>query len=75
MSDLILEFDDGIAEQYLKREYNRRHPREVYWTMKSGKKINIKDMTDEHLLKAIRLIQRYEEQYDEYLEAMGGYPE
>lgn len=30
MTDLILTFDDGIAENILRKEYNKRHPREIY---------------------------------------------
>lgn len=68
---LILEFDDGVAEGYLLKEYRRRHPREVFWTKSDGALINIKDMDDNHLLNAIKLIQRKEEELEEYMENMG----
>lgn len=74
MTDLILTFDDGIAEDILRKEYNKRHPREIYWTKGDGSKINIKDMSDEHLLKAINLIQKREQEHEEYLEGLGGFP-
>lgn len=59
-NEIILEFDDGIAYRYLKKEYEKRHPKSIYWTMGNGKKINIKDMDDEHLLNAMKLIERKE---------------
>jgi hypothetical protein len=65
--DLILELDTYGAKDILQREYNRRHPREIFWKTKTGKKINIKDMTDEHLLNAINCIDRMEESDWEYM--------
>lgn len=75
MSDIILEFDDGVAKSYLIKEYKRRHPNQIFWTMGNGTKINIKDMTDEHLLNAIKLLERAENEEDDYYEALGSYPD
>lgn len=63
-NSIVLTFDDGVAYKYLMREYRKRHPKEVYWTMGNGKKINVKDMTDDHLVNAMNLITRKQE--DEY---------
>ncbi len=65
--DLILHWDSSYAKEILQKEYNRRHPREIFWITGSGKKINIKDMTDEHLLNAINYIDRMEESDWEYM--------
>lgn len=70
-NDLILEFDDGIAEDILRKEYKRRHPQKIFWTMGNGQKINIKEMSDEHLLNAIKLIQRKKQELEEYRWAFG----
>lgn len=63
---LILEFDDGIAEEYLLKEYRLRHPKEVFWTKKDGSLVNIKDMDDNHLLNAIKLAQRIQRDRGEF---------
>ena len=65
--DLILELDTYGAKDILQREYDRRHPREIFWKTKTGEKINIKDMSDSHLLNAINCIQRYEDREDYWL--------
>lgn len=65
--DIVLEFDDGVAKSYLRKEYERRHPKQVFWTMVDGSIINIKNMTDNHLLNAIKLIDRKEQESDEWV--------
>ena len=35
--------------------------KEYYWTMKDGSKINVDDMTEEHLKNVLKLIIRREE--------------
>ena len=64
-SDIILEFDDGVAKTYLQKEYKRRHPKQVFWTMGDGSIINIKNMTDNHLLNAIKFIDRTEQEEED----------
>nr|DAW57971.1 MAG TPA: hypothetical protein [Caudoviricetes sp.] len=54
----ILTFEDDCAVAILAKEYRRRHPQETFWQQANGKLINIKDMTDQHLLNAIKLINR-----------------
>lgn len=73
--DIVLEFDDGVAKSYLQKEYNRRHSRQVFWTMGNGTTINIKEMSDEHLLNAIKFIEKVENEKDDYYEALGSYPD
>ena len=41
--------------------------------MRDGSKINIKDMTDDHLLNAIKLIQRKEQEHEEYRDAWSSF--
>ena len=65
-SDIVLNFDDGIGKDYLQKEYERRHPKQVFWTMEDGSIINIKNMTDNHLLNAIKLIDRKKRERDEW---------
>ena len=66
-SDIVLEFDDGVAKGYLKKEYERRYPKQVFWTMGDGSTINIRNMTDNHLLNAIKLIDRKRQERDEWI--------
>lgn len=66
-NDIILKFDDGVAKGYLQKEYDRRHPKQVFWTMCDGSTINIKKMTDDHLLNAIKLIDRKKQERDEWI--------
>ena len=66
-SDIVLELDDGVAKGYLQKEYNRRHPKQVFWTMGDGSIINIKNMTDNHLLNAINLIDKKKQEQDEWI--------
>lgn len=67
MTDLILTFDDGIAENILRKEYNKRHPREIYWTKGDGSKINIKDIcwfyNNSHQQKTIGFLNSFDEDY------------
>lgn len=64
-SDIVLEIDDGVAKAYLQKEYKRRHPKQVFWTMGDGSTINIKNMTDDHLLNVIKLIDRIEQEEED----------
>lgn len=59
--------DEYGAIKALKREYRKRHPATEYWTMADGNKIKLSDMTDKHILNAIKVIEkqiRYKEELD-----------
>ena len=36
--------------------YSRQHP--VYWTMRNGKRINIREMSNKHLKNTIAMLER-----------------
>jgi len=40
-------------------------PKEYYWTMKNGSKVNIKDMSEDHLRNALRMVLRNLEKLEE----------
>jgi len=45
----------------LKKEYARRHPRkETYWVTKDGKKVYVTEMSDEHLERTIKMLEKLE---------------
>lgn len=62
---IVLTYHDiARAKKFLREEYEKRHPSEVYWTTKDGTEINIKDMSDDHILKTLNLLSRHEEYND-----------
>ena len=64
VEEIVYDITDGDrAIEALKKEYEKRHPKERinYWKMKNGKKIKIEDITDEHILNAIKVISNYED--------------
>lgn len=60
------------ALYYLKQEANRRTTR--LWRMQNGQLINIKDMTDEHLLNTIKHLEKKKAEQEFANEAMASYP-
>ena len=71
MSDeIVYDINDAYeAISALKREYRKRHPATEYWTMADGNKIKLSDMTDKHILNAIKVIERdisYQDDIDIY---------
>lgn len=59
--------DGDRAIKALQREYNKRHPVKYidYWIMGNGERIKISEMTDSHILNAIKKIANYDDwQYD-----------
>lgn len=58
----------------LKRELwlRLRESGKIIWTTKEGKEIPIKDMSFSHLCNTIRMIEKAEEEWEMYLEALGG---
>lgn len=64
---VILEFGATLTETILEKEYRRRHPREYFWKTKTGELINIKDMSDSHILNVLKCIQRAAEAEDHWL--------
>lgn len=64
IKEVIYDISDGSrAIKALQKEYNKRHPIKYvdYWVMKNGEKIKMEDMTDSHILNAIRIISDYED--------------
>ena len=62
--------DEYDAIKALKKEYRKRHPATEYWTMADGNKIKLSDMTDKHILNAIKVIEK-QIQYKEELDIFG----
>lgn len=58
---------DLMLELFLRK----RETGSLVWKTKEGKNIPIKDLSDEHLLAIIRMIDRKSEQTWNYLEALG----
>jgi len=75
MSDeIVYDINDAYeAISALKREYRKRHPATEYWTMADGNKIKLTDMSDKHILNAIKVLKKNIE-YKEELDIFG-YPE
>lgn len=60
------------ALSYLYNELNKRTT--FLWKMKDGQLIDIKDMTDEHLLNTIRHLEKKKAEEESMNEAMASYP-
>lgn len=60
------DIDDLRLELWLRR----RNANEIVWTTKSGEKIPINQMTNEHIINAIALAERIEEEISQRGEHM-----
>lgn len=57
------------AIKILEKELEKRNPPSYVWTMKNGEKINLKDMSNEHIKNVIKLLHKnfeLEEAYADY---------
>lgn len=68
----ILTSNNDNALFYLYKELNKRTT--FLWRMQNGQLINIKDMTDEHLLNTIKHLEKKQKQKEKYFEAISSYP-
>lgn len=59
-------FKDIMAELWLRK----RNSGCIVWTTKDGKKIPIKDLSDEHLVNIVNMLLRNKEAQEEYDEIM-----
>lgn len=60
------------ALYYLRQEVNRRTT--FLWKMKNGQLINIKDMTDEHLLNTIKRLENKKWEKERIYKVIADYP-
>lgn len=61
------DIEDLCLELWLRR----RNANEIVWTTKSGEKIPINKMTEEHIINAISLAERIEERKTQLLDLEG----
>jgi len=50
--------NDSDLDEWYNGTKAKKKTKNIMWTQRGGKKINIKDMTDEHLLNVISLVKR-----------------
>ena len=60
----------NINDLRLELWLRRRNANEIVWTTKSGEKIPINQMTNEHIINAIALAERIEEEISQRCEHM-----
>ena len=60
-----------LKDLHLELWLRMREAKEIIWTTKDGKQIPIQEMSDEHLVNAINMLERHEEEEAEIWDHLG----
>ena len=69
MEDILIKAD--IRDLELELWLRQRNNNSIVWTTKQGENIPINQMTDEHLINAIKRIEKFEDRQNFLLELVG----
>ena len=60
-----------LKDLHLELWLRMREAKEIIWTTKDGKQIPIQEMSDEHLVNAINMLERHKEEEAEIWDHLG----